>query len=367
MEFSDVLLNQPVVIDNGSGVIKAGFAGGEQPKCFFPSCVGRPKHHRIMAGAVEGDVFIGRQAQELRGLLKINFPMEHGVVTDWDDMERIWQHVYSEELKTLSEEHPVLLTEAPLNPRSNREQAAQVFFETFNVPAMYTSVQAVLRRTTGIVLDSGDGVTHAVPVYEGFAMRHAIRRIDVAGRESAAAAPEGRVQLPHDGRKGGRPNHQGEDVLRRAESFKGREGVGREVRLFRASRRQQHQGAGGGGRGQARNRALPRPRNPVQPGADRAGVPGHPPNGRRLDQQGGPGPSKEPVREHRPLGRLDAVQGLRRPAAARGEEALDERHQNQNLRAPGEKIQHVDRRQHSGVFEHFQKDVGVGGGLPRRS
>lgn len=141
-----------------------------------------------MAGAVEGDRFIGRSAQELRGLLKVRYPMEHGVVTDWADMERIWSHMYTEELKTLSEEHPVLLTEAPLNPRANREQAAQIFFETFNVPAMYTSVQAILSlyasgRTTGVVLDSGDGVTHAVPVYEGFAMPHAVQRIDVAGRD----------------------------------------------------------------------------------------------------------------------------------------------------------------------------------------
>ncbi|RKP34636.1 actin-related protein [Dimargaris cristalligena] len=188
MEYEDVLTNQPVVIDNGSGVIKAGFAGEDKPNCFFPSYVGRPKHTRVLAGAVEGDHFIGRKAEELRGLLKIKYPLEHGVVTDWDDMEKIWQHVYTEELKIPSEEHPVLLTEAPLNPRQNREQAAQIFFETFNVPAFYTSIQAVLSlyssgRTTGIVLDSGDGVTHAVPVFEGFAMPHAIKRIDVAGRD----------------------------------------------------------------------------------------------------------------------------------------------------------------------------------------
>ncbi|KAF8948243.1 actin family [Linnemannia elongata] len=188
MEYEDVLTNQPVVIDNGSGVIKAGFAGDDQPKCFFPSFVGRPKHVRIMAGAVEGDVFIGRKAQELRGLLKIKYPIEHGIVQDWDDMERIWQYIYSDELKTLSEEHPVLLTEAPLNPMKNREMAAQIFFETFNVPALFTSIQAVLSlyssgRTTGVVLDSGDGVTHSVPVYEGFAIPHAIQRVDIAGRD----------------------------------------------------------------------------------------------------------------------------------------------------------------------------------------
>ncbi|KAI8927702.1 actin family [Entophlyctis helioformis] len=188
MDYDDVLTNQPVVIDNGSGVIKAGFAGEDLPKSFFPSIVGRPKHFKVMAGAVEGDTFIGRKAQELRGLLRIKYPMEHGVVTDWADMERIWQYLYTEELKTLSEEHPVLLTEAPLNPRQNRDQAAQIFFETFNAPALFLSIQAVLSlyasgRTTGIVLDSGDGVTHTVPVYEGFAIPNAVRRVDIAGRD----------------------------------------------------------------------------------------------------------------------------------------------------------------------------------------
>lgn len=96
--------NVPIVIDNGSGTIRAGFAGEELPKCTFPSFVGRPKHLRVLAGALEGDVFIGAKAQELRGLLKIKYPLEHGIVTDWDDMERIWHWVYEEELKTMSEE-----------------------------------------------------------------------------------------------------------------------------------------------------------------------------------------------------------------------------------------------------------------------
>lgn len=101
---ADTLHNAPIVLDNGSGTIRAGFAGDDTPKCVFPSFVGRPKHLRVLAGALEGDVFIGDRAQELRGLLKIKYPLEHGIVTDWDDMERIWEWVYGEGLKTLSEE-----------------------------------------------------------------------------------------------------------------------------------------------------------------------------------------------------------------------------------------------------------------------
>ena len=85
-------------------------------------------------------------------------------------------------------EHPVLLTEPPLNPAKNRLKAAEIFFETFNVPALHCQMQAVLSlyscgRVTGTVVDSGDGVTHIVPVYEGFAIEHGIQRIDVAGRD----------------------------------------------------------------------------------------------------------------------------------------------------------------------------------------
>ncbi|XP_064382353.1 beta-centractin-like [Halichondria panicea] len=185
----DVFASQPIVIDNGSGVIKAGFAGEEYPKLHFSSYVGRPKHVRLMAGGLEGDMFIGTKAEEHRGLLNIKYPIEHGIVTDWNDMEQIWNFLYSkDQLKAQAEDHPVLLTEAPLNPRKNRVKAAEIFFETFNVPALYISMQAVLSlyatgRTTGVVLDCGDGVTHAVPIYQGFSLPHSIMRTDVAGRD----------------------------------------------------------------------------------------------------------------------------------------------------------------------------------------
>ena len=178
----------PIVIDNGSGISKSGFAGEDSPRSVIPSVVGRPRYESVITAMAEKDSYIGDEAQKKRGMLSLKHPIEHGYVNDWEDMEKLWNQIFYNELRVAPEEHAVLLTDPPLNPKANRERMATIMFETFNVPAMYIALQAVLAlhasgRMTGLVMDAGDGATHTIPVYEGYAITSAIDRLDLAGRE----------------------------------------------------------------------------------------------------------------------------------------------------------------------------------------
>ncbi|KJH53643.1 Actin [Dictyocaulus viviparus] len=180
-----------IVVDNGSGFVKCGYAGTNFPAHIFPSLIGRPLVRSSQkVGNIEiKDLMVGEECSQLRQMLDISYPMENGIVRNWEDMGHIWDHTFGpEKLDIDPKECKLLLTEPPLNPSSNRERLFHVMFEQYGFNAIHVSVQAVLTLcaqglVTGVVVDSGDGVTHICPVYQGYALNHLTRRLDIAGRD----------------------------------------------------------------------------------------------------------------------------------------------------------------------------------------
>jgi actin-related protein 3 len=192
-----------VVIDCGTGYTKMGYAGNTEPQYIIPSCiaikesakVGDQAIRRLGKGVEDLDFFIGDEALEAP-TYSVKWPIRHGIVEDWDLMERFMEQAIFKYLRAEPEDHYFLLTEPPLNTPENREYTAEIMFESFNVPGLYIAVQAVLalaaswtskqmseRTLTGTVIDSGDGVTHVIPVAEGYVIGSCIKHIPIAGRD----------------------------------------------------------------------------------------------------------------------------------------------------------------------------------------
>eukprot|EP01083_Nonionella_stella_P236245 829918_1 len=175
--------HSPIVIDCGSSHIKAGFAGDDAPRAIFPSVVALEQ-----TGSWNRQGYVGGDAI-IRKPLSCQYPIQSGVVTSWDAMERIWHHTFYNELRVQPEEHAVLVSEPVLNTKNNREKTTQIMFETFNVPQFYGELQPKLAlyasgRSTGIVMDCGHGLTQIVPIYEGHCLSNAlfsISRSQLAG------------------------------------------------------------------------------------------------------------------------------------------------------------------------------------------
>ncbi|XP_042335165.1 actin-related protein T2-like [Sceloporus undulatus] len=173
-----ILKTPAVIIDNGSGSCKAGISGESQPQSVISSLVGCQRVEEYCTG---------KEALRKKDNV-LNYPVERGIISCWDNMEKLWNHIYKYELKVKSSTSPLLLSEPPLNPLRNREIITELMFEHFKVPALYLSIQATLAlyasaRTTGLVMDSGHGVTHTVPIYDGYCLPHGVLRLDVAGKD----------------------------------------------------------------------------------------------------------------------------------------------------------------------------------------
>eukprot|EP00002_Diphylleia_rotans_P038839 TRINITY_DN887_c0_g1_i1.p1 TRINITY_DN887_c0_g1~~TRINITY_DN887_c0_g1_i1.p1 ORF type:complete len:416 (-),score=105.02 TRINITY_DN887_c0_g1_i1:398-1645(-) len=191
----------PVVIDVGTGYTKMGYAGNLEPNFIIPTVIATNESAAKTAaaskkGAEELDFFIGHEALANSHSYQVNYPLKHGQIDNWDLIERFWEQCIFKYLRCEPEDHYFLLTEPPLNAPENREYTAEIMFETFNVPGLYIGVQAVLalaaswrskkqtvKTLTGTVVDSGDGVTHVIPVVDGYVVGSSIKHIPLAGRD----------------------------------------------------------------------------------------------------------------------------------------------------------------------------------------
>jgi actin-related protein 2 len=188
-----------VVSDNGTGFVKLGFGGENFPRSVFQSMLGRPELRAeeadIKSNVVIKPLMVGDEASAARQFLKISYPIANGIVNNWADMEHLWDYSFRNKLNVAGDNpdefdcssNQILLTEAPLNPQENKEKMMQLMFEKYNFASMQLQTQAMLTLyaqglLTGLVLDSGDGVSHVVAVYEGFVPAHLTQRLNVAGR-----------------------------------------------------------------------------------------------------------------------------------------------------------------------------------------
>jgi len=195
----------PIIIDVGTGYTKMGYSNNSRPNFIIPTIHGGRDLSKMTASQMKGtedlDFFIGDEGiAKAPAYTPLNI-MKHGQVDDWTLMEQFWEQCLFKYLRCEPEDHAVLLTEPPLNSPDNREYTAEIMFETFNVPYLYIGMQAMLaiaaswsnkekQSLTGCVVDSGDGVTHVIPVVEGYPIANAIQHVPVAGREMTSFIAE---------------------------------------------------------------------------------------------------------------------------------------------------------------------------------
>ncbi len=186
-------MSEPVIVfDNGSGYLKAGLSSQETPMFTLPALIGRPmlRFKQKIEGIELKPLMIGDEVTPARSMLELSYPMEEGIITNAEDMEILWDYVLNKKLEIPKEQfgdRKLLMTEAPNNPDSNKEVMAEILFDKLGIGYFNIEPQAKMTlyaegEETGVILDSGDGVTHVIPIYKNYLLTHQIKRLDIAGR-----------------------------------------------------------------------------------------------------------------------------------------------------------------------------------------
>ncbi|XP_055473834.1 actin-like protein 9 [Psammomys obesus] len=183
-----------VVIDMGTGTCKVGFAGQSQPTYTVATILGFQAKKQATKGQSELETFIGEAARS-RPELRLVKPIRNGIVVDWEAAELIWRHILEHDLRVATQDHPLLFSDPPFSPATNREKLVEVVFESLHSPAIYVAYQSVLSvyahgRVNGLVVDTGHGASYTVPVVQGYNLPHAIQCLDLAGNHLTAFLAE---------------------------------------------------------------------------------------------------------------------------------------------------------------------------------
>lgn len=175
-----------IVIDTGAYSTRAGFGGDSEPQCIIPTVVGRQKP--VSGQQFQNkDIYAGSEVFSMQGSLNLKCPVSDRIITNAEEIESLWSHIFKKELNINTDEHPVLMTESPQNTKQMREKTTQIMMETFKVPAFYLAYPEVLslyaaNKISGLVIDAGETITHILPTYKCFGMTHITGRLDVGGR-----------------------------------------------------------------------------------------------------------------------------------------------------------------------------------------
>jgi actin-related protein len=177
-----------IIVDLGSGIIKAGFGGEDGPRNIFNSVVGIPKKLGMMVGMEQRERYVGEEAISKLEIMNFSSPIQRGEVVDWDKFETLLHFLFYSTMKIVPEEISILVTETPLSSKSNRMKLAETLFETFNVERLHIANSSMLGlysygKTSGLVVDCGFNVTSTVPVYEGYPLSHASMKVNIGGED----------------------------------------------------------------------------------------------------------------------------------------------------------------------------------------
>jgi centractin len=182
----------PIIVDIGTSTIKAGLSGQEKPSLVFPNFFGEMKYSKSKGVRKEDDKneIIGNDCNKYLGVIRLKYPLNHGIFNDINDIDSIFEYIYSNLDMSITDlkEHPVLIAEPLLNPQQNRLNIAKILFDKFKIEYLFFASQPILSlfstsSTSGAVLESGDGVTQSCIIYEGYTIPGSYKRINLGGKE----------------------------------------------------------------------------------------------------------------------------------------------------------------------------------------